>query len=169
MNDIRDITSPMKDISKSNASIAKQIDAVSKSLGEVSKAIRRTNALENASLLTSDELAVLRDLASAGNDTNEHCQQKIRENPSLRGTYLALADAGFLSAVEECGDDVFVFDITNRGRWAIEHRAALDSEQKAKERRETIRFAFGVLVELAAVVLAWWLGINGPALVTATP
>ena len=166
MNDIRDITNQLKNVGSSNLAIAKQIESVSGNLAQVTKAMRRTNAIENASLLTIDVIKALRDIANAGSDANNHSQQRIQENPSLRGTYLALADAGFLDVVEDIGQDVFVLGITNRGLWAIEHRETLDKENKAEKRRETFKFALGVAVELIAVLLAWWLGVNGPSLIS---
>ena len=88
-------------------------------------------------MLTIDEIEALRGIANAGSAPNNHRQRRIQENPSLRGTYLALADAGLLNADEDFGQDVFVFGITNRRLWAIEHRETLDKERNAEKRRET--------------------------------
>ena len=168
MNETRDVINQLREVGKANASIAKQVEATSKNLSDIAKAIRRTSALDNAALLTKEELGILRNIARAGQNANDYCQQIVEDDPSLRGAFLALADSGFLNVVETIGMDVYVFGITNRGLWAIEHRATVDKELELEKRRETIRFVLGVAVELFAVVLAWWLGVNGPSLV-ATP
>lgn len=166
MSETRDVINQLREVGKANASIAKQVEATSKQLSDVAKAIRRTSALENAALLTKDELEILRNIVIAGQNANDYCQQIVKEDPSLRGTYLALADSGFLNVVETIGQDVYVFGITNRGLWVIEHRDTIDRERENEKHHEAIRFALGVAVEIYAVVLAWWLGVNGPSLVT---
>ena len=166
MTGARDITAQLREIARSNSIIAKQIETTSKSLGDVSKVIRRASALENVSMLSGKELEALKEVANAGSDPNTYCQQRIHENADRPGTDLALADAGFLNAVEDFGQGVYVFSITNRGLWAIEHQSVIDKEQKAEKQRETIKFFLGVAVELIAVILAWWLGANGPSLIT---